>query len=94
MLVLKTLNGSGRSTATGSRSLYSRSRRLSKVEEGRCTRASANPQKGLVTAEWVRLGQAAHRIYHLTPEGREQLDAELSEYRRVSQAIGRVIEPA
>jgi len=34
------------------------------------------------------------RIYQLTQEGRKQLLAEISEYRRVRQAIERVIEPA
>jgi len=35
-----------------------------------------------------------NRIYRLTAEGRKRLDAEIGEYRRVSQAIERVIEPA
>ena len=34
------------------------------------------------------------REYRLTPAGRRQLDAELNEYRRVSSAIGTVIEDA
>ena len=34
------------------------------------------------------------REYRLTAAGRKQLDAELSEYRRVSNAIGTVIEDA
>jgi PadR family transcriptional regulator, regulatory protein PadR len=48
-----------------------------------------------VTAEWVQAGpKRRHRIYRLTPEGRKQLSAEISDYRRVSQAIQRVIQPA
>jgi DNA-binding PadR family transcriptional regulator len=51
--------------------------------------------KGWVTAEWVQAGpKRRNRIYHLTPEGRKQLTAEISGYRRVSQAIERVIQPA
>jgi DNA-binding PadR family transcriptional regulator len=51
--------------------------------------------KGWVTAEWTQAGpKRRSRIYHLTQEGRKQLTAEISAYRRVSQAIGRVIEPA
>ncbi|HET9372852.1 MAG TPA: PadR family transcriptional regulator [Vicinamibacterales bacterium] len=34
------------------------------------------------------------REYRLTPAGRRQLDAEVSEYRRVSSAIGTVIDEA
>jgi hypothetical protein len=33
-------------------------------------------------------------MYQLTEEGRKRLIAEVSEYRRVSEAIWRVIEPA
>jgi len=48
-----------------------------------------------VTAEWVQAGlKRRTRVYQLTPEGRKQLAAEISEYRRVSEAIGRVIQPA
>jgi DNA-binding PadR family transcriptional regulator len=51
--------------------------------------------KGWVTAEWVQAGPKRRtRVYQLTPAGRKQLDAEISEYRRVSRAIERVIEPA
>ena len=51
--------------------------------------------KGWVTAEWAQTGTKRRlRVYSLTPEGREQLDQEISAYRRVSQAIERVIEPA
>jgi PadR family transcriptional regulator, regulatory protein PadR len=52
-------------------------------------------KKGRVTAEWVQAGtKRRNRMYHLTPDGRKQLAAEISGYRRVSQAIERVIEPA
>jgi DNA-binding PadR family transcriptional regulator len=48
-----------------------------------------------VTAEWTPAGpKRRSRIYQLTEEGRKQLAAEVSAYRRVSQAIERVIEPA
>jgi PadR family transcriptional regulator PadR len=51
--------------------------------------------KGWVTAEWVQAGpRRRSRVYHLTAEGRKQLSAEISEYRRVAQAIERVIQPA
>jgi PadR family transcriptional regulator, regulatory protein PadR len=51
--------------------------------------------KGWVTGEW---GQSENnrraRFYHLTPAGRKQLTAEMSEFTRVIAAIGRVIQPA
>jgi DNA-binding PadR family transcriptional regulator len=51
--------------------------------------------KGWVMAEW---GQSDHnrraRYYRLTPAGRKQLTAEISEFEKVMQAIARVIQPA
>ena len=51
--------------------------------------------KGWVTAEW---GQSDHnrraRYYKLTPAGRRQLTAEISEFEKVMEAIARVIQPA
>jgi PadR family transcriptional regulator, regulatory protein PadR len=51
--------------------------------------------KGWVTAEWgVTSGNRRARYYRLTKAGRRQLESELSQFRRVTQAILRVIEPA
>jgi PadR family transcriptional regulator PadR len=51
--------------------------------------------KGWVTAEW---GQSENnrraRFYRLTPAGKKQLDAEISEFEKVMRAITRVIQPA
>src|SRR3954466_12275979 len=48
--------------------------------------------KGWVTAEWgVTAGNRRARYYHLTAQGQRQLDREMSDYRRVSQAIDRVL---
>jgi DNA-binding PadR family transcriptional regulator len=51
--------------------------------------------KGWVVAEW---GQSENnrraRYYSLTPAGKKQLTAEISEFERVMAAIGRVIQPA
>lgn len=51
--------------------------------------------KGWVVAEW---GQSENnrraRYYHLTPAGKKQLTAEISEFEGVMAAIGRVIQPA
>ncbi len=51
--------------------------------------------KGWVTAEWGETGRNRRaRFYRLTPAGRKQLSAEISDFTRVMAAIVRVIEPA
>ena len=51
--------------------------------------------KGWVTAEWgVTAGNRRARYYNLTKLGRKQLEIELSRFRRVNQAITRVIQMA
>ena len=51
--------------------------------------------KGWVTAEWgVTAGNRRARYYALTPDGRQQLSVELSQFERVIGAITRVIQTA
>jgi transcriptional regulator len=51
--------------------------------------------KGWVTAEWgVTAGNRRARYYQLTPAGRKQLAAEISQFERVIGAISRVIQTA
>src|SRR5579875_1206208 len=51
--------------------------------------------KGWVTAEWgVSETNRKVRFYRLTPQGRKQLEAELSEYDRLTQAIQTVLRTA
>lgn len=51
--------------------------------------------KGWVTAEWgISETSRKVRFYHLTPEGQRQLDAELSDYGRVHEAIQAVLRNA
>jgi len=51
--------------------------------------------KGWVTAEWgISETNRKVRFYKLTPEGRRQLKAELSDYDRVSNAIRNVLNTA
>jgi PadR family transcriptional regulator, regulatory protein PadR len=48
--------------------------------------------KGWLHAEWQETeNKRRARVYSLTASGRKQLEAELGKYRRVSQAIGRVL---
>src|SRR5581483_4286757 len=51
--------------------------------------------QGWITGEWGRTdGNRRARYYRLTASGRKQLEREVSQYRRVSQAIGRILQPA
>src|ERR1700735_380298 len=51
--------------------------------------------KGWVTAEWgISETNRKVRFYRLTPAGRKQLEAELSEYGRVHEAIQSVLRTA
>jgi transcriptional regulator len=51
--------------------------------------------KDWLSAEWGKTPENRRaRYYQLTREGRKQLARELTRYGRVSEAIGRVLEPA
>ena len=51
--------------------------------------------KGWVTAEWgVTAGNRRARYYRLTPAGRKQFQTEQSQYRRVNEAIQKVLQMA
>ena len=97
MLILKTLKRFGPLHGYGiAKSIRLNSEEVLRVEEGSLYPALQRILlKGWVTAEWVQAGPKRRaRVYHLTPDGRKQLAAEISEYRKVSQAIERVIQPA
>jgi len=97
MLILKTLRRFGPMHGYAiAKTIQQTSEDILKVEEGSLYPALQRIlMKGWVTSEWVQAGpKRRNRIYHLTPEGRKQLSTEISEYRRVSAAIERVIEPA
>ena len=97
MLILKTLRRFGPMHGYGiAKTIQQASEEVLKVEEGSLYPALQRILiKGWVTAEWVPSGpKRRNRVYSVTAEGRNQLSAEISEYRRVSAAIERVIEPA
>lgn len=51
--------------------------------------------KGWATAEWgISETNRKVRFYRLTPAGRKQLEAELSDYKRVHEAIQAVLRGA
>jgi len=97
MLILKTLarNGEmhGYEIAT---SIEKLSEEVLQVEEGSLYPALQRMLiKGWVVAEWgVTAGNRRARYYRITATGKKQLEMELSRYKRVMQAIGRVIQPA
>ncbi len=97
MLVLKTLRRFGAMHGYAiAKSIQQYSEDVLRVEEGSLYPALQRILlKGWVTAEWVQAGpKRRNRVYHLPAEGLKQLSAEISEYRRVAQAIQRVIQPA
>jgi transcriptional regulator len=96
MLILKTLKRFGPLHGYAiAKSIQQASDEVLRVEEGSLYPALQRILlKGWATAEWVQAGpRRRSRIYYLTAEGRKQLSAEISQYRRVSQAIERVIQP-
>lgn len=97
MLILRTLAHLGPMHGYGVAQHIQRiSQDVLQVEEGSLYPALQRMLiKGWVTAEW---GQSDNnrraRYYRLTPAGKKQLDAEISEFEKVMQAITRVIQPA
>jgi len=97
MLILKSLARLGPMHGYGiAQHIQQQSEDVLQVEEGSLYPALQRMLiKGWVVAEW---GQSDNnrraRYYHLTPAGRKQLTAEISEFERVMAAIGRVIQPA
>jgi transcriptional regulator len=97
MLVLKSLARLGPMHGYGiAQHIQQMSADVLQVEEGSLYPALQRMLiKGWVMAEW---GQSDHnrraRYYRLTPAGRKQLTAEISEFEKVMQAIARVIQPA
>src|SRR5512146_1674019 len=97
MLILQTLARLGSTHGYGiALHIEETSDDVLKVEEGSLYPALQRMLvKGWVTAEW---GQSDNnrraRFYKLTPAGRRQLSAEVTEFERVVGAIHRVLEPA
>ena len=96
MLILRTLARVGPMHGYGIAQHIQQLSEILQVEEGSLYPALQRMLiKGWVTAEW---GQSDNnrraRYYKLTPAGRKQLDAEITEFERVMQAITKVIQPA
>jgi len=97
MLILKSLARLGPMHGYGiAQHIQQLSEDVLQVEEGSLYPALQRMLiKGWVAAEW---GQSENnrraRYYKLTPAGRKQMAAEVSEFERVTRAITQVIQPA
>jgi transcriptional regulator len=73
-----------------------RSTQVLQVEEGSLYPALQRMLlKGWIAGEWGRTSDNRRaRYYKLTPGGRKHLAREIESYRRVTRAIGLILEPA
>lgn len=97
LLILKTLAVRGRLHGYQiAEAILSCSDEVLQVEEGSLYPALQRMLlHGWVTAEWgVTSGNRRARYYTLTPDGRNQLGIEISQFERVMGAIARVLETA
>jgi PadR family transcriptional regulator PadR len=96
MLILRVLrSGSLHGYAIAQR-IHALSSEVLAVEEGSLYPALQKMLlKGWVSSEWgISETNRKVRFYRLTPAGRKQLEAELSDYDRVTQAIQAVLRTA
>jgi transcriptional regulator len=97
LLILKTLaRGEHMHGYEIARSIQQISQDVLQVEEGSLYPALQRMLiKGWVKAEWGTTAENRRaRYYRLTATGRKQLEIEKSQFERVIQAIGRVIQTA
>ncbi len=97
LLILRTLaRGSEMHGYEIANSIQQISEDVLRVEEGSLYPALQRMLiKGWVTAKWgTTAGNRRARYYRLTATGRKQLEAEVSQFDRVMQAITRVIQTA
>ena len=96
LLILRVLRSGPLHGYAIARRIHSLSSEALNVEEGALYPALQRILiKGWVTAEWgVSETNRKVRFYRLTPAGRKQLEAELSEYNRVHEAIRSVLRTA
>ncbi len=95
MLILKTLSYGPLHGYAIAREIKRASRDVLQIEEGSLYPALQKMLlKGWVNAEWVEVGPRREaRVYRLTPAGRRQLAAEVSDFTRATEAITRIIQP-
>jgi transcriptional regulator len=97
LLILKTLaRGERMHGYEIARSIQQISQEVLQVEEGSLYPALQRMLvKGWVKAEWGATAENRRaRYYRLTAAGKRQLEVEMTQFERVIQAIGRVIQTA
>jgi transcriptional regulator len=97
MLILQTLaRGGSLHGFEIAEAIQERSEDVLRVEEGSLYPALQRLLiNGWVTGDWGKTVENRRaRYYRLTAAGRKQLERELLQYRRVSAAIGKVLQPA
>ena len=93
MLILKTLEAAPLHGYAIAQSINRVSRALLQVPQGSLYPALHRLEnKGLLAAEWTETesGRDA-KVYRLTKKGRARLDAEVADWRRISEAIGLIL---
>jgi PadR family transcriptional regulator PadR len=96
MLILKTLSCGSMHGYGIAQAIQQTSEDILRIEEGSLYPALQRMQiKGWLTSEWrmTEFNRKA-RFYELTDEGREQLQAEMTKFGRLTGAIWRVLENA
>jgi len=96
LLILRTLAGGPQHGWAISERIQQVSREVLQVNQGSLYPALHRLEhQGLIKAEWgiSELGRRA-RFYRLTAAGRKQLDEERETWKRMTDAIGRVLEMA
>jgi PadR family transcriptional regulator, regulatory protein PadR len=97
MLILMTLSRGGELHGFEiASSIQQTSEDVLQVEEGSLYPALQRMLiKGWISGEWGKTAENRRaRYYRLTRAGRSQLEQEVEKYRRVSAAIGRILQPA
>jgi transcriptional regulator len=94
MLILKVLSSGPLHGYAIAQEIKRASHDALKIEEGSLYPALQKVLvKGWVSAEWVKVGPKREaRVYRLTPAGRRQLAAEVSDFTRSMEAVVRVIQ--
>jgi PadR family transcriptional regulator PadR len=96
LLILRVLHSGSLHGYAIAQRIHALSSEVLQVEEGALYPALQKIQlKGWVTSEWgISETNRKVRFYRLTPAGRRQLQAELSDYERVHAAIQSILRTA
>jgi transcriptional regulator len=95
VLILRTLGWTPMHGYAISRWIRERSGELFRIEEGALYPALRRlEERGLIAGEWALTEtQREAKVYRLTSEGRQQLQAELRDWARYVEAMSRVLQP-